>query len=673
MREGNIYISSVTASTDFFPVTFTAGYDLTYNGGGSDAILLKLKADLSQIIWGTYLGGNLVDASHTLKLDSQGNVFIAGGTASTNFPVIPGGYKTLHSGNVDGWIAKVDRTGTALLQTTFTGTAFFDQIYFIDVNADDEVYAYGQTAGGSTFLITPADVYRNPNSGQFIQKFNSTLSTPVFSTVFGSGSGIPDISPTAFLVNDCNNLYMAGWGGDVNIRNNFWNNNTVGMPVSADAIQKTSSGSDFYFIVLTDNATRFLYGTYLGGNDSKTHVDGGTSRFDKSGIVYHAVCSGCEAYNDTGHSTSDFPTTEGSWSRLNRSKNCNNAAFKFDLSSLRAVLQTNTPDLQSPGIKIVCLPDPLVLQNLSIGGEIFEWDMGDGTTLTLTDTAYFIHPYAAPGQYLVKLKAIDQGTCKSIDSTQTVINVYKAETEVQDDDALCEGDPYTLKSSGGAFYEWQSADNSFTSNLAQPQVSPRDTTEYYITITEANGCVRRDSVQLNVVPSMVPDFGIQRVGGCAGRAALQIVNLTDSVKTGDTMFFDWGDGSTTDQIEDTHNYEKDGIYRVKLTTTREFCVYEKAVDMPMFRVTLPNVITPGAQEGKNDILTVQYGEVEGVTPANYGFRVDLTLYNRWGRILLQQNDYQYDWSGSGLTAGIYYYEVTIEDHTTCKSWLHLMR
>ncbi len=81
------------------------------------------------------------------------------------------------------------------------------------------------------------------------------------------------------------------------------------MPITSDAYQKTTSGSDFYFMVLNGDATELVYSTYLGGNSSKTHVDGGTSRFDKYGIVYHAVCSGCQFGNATGQATSDFPTT----------------------------------------------------------------------------------------------------------------------------------------------------------------------------------------------------------------------------------------------------------------------------------------------------------------------------------------------------------------------------
>jgi hypothetical protein len=74
---------------------------------------------------------------------------------------------------------------------------------------------------------------------------------------------------------------MSGWGGSINFFRGFWNSGTSGMPITQDAFQKTTAGSDFYFIVLTDDASEMLYGTFLGGNQSSVHVDGGTSRFDK--------------------------------------------------------------------------------------------------------------------------------------------------------------------------------------------------------------------------------------------------------------------------------------------------------------------------------------------------------------------------------------------------------
>ena len=664
-ENNNIYISSVTSSNNFPAVN---GFDLTYNGGPADAIVAKFDPDLSSLLWATYLGGSGADASLSIKFDQSGNIYLAGGTTSGNFPVTPGTYQTVLAGGADGWIAKMSNSGNALYNVTFTGTTSFDQVYFLDLNESNEVYVYGQTSGN--FPITPG-VYSNPNSGQFIQKFNSSLNTLIFSTVIGSGRGIPDISPTAFLVNECNNLYLSGWGGYVNYSEGYWLSNTFGMPISEDAFQKTTSGSDFYFMVLTDDASQFLYGTYLGGTQSKTHVDGGTSRFDKSGIVYHAVCSGCTA--GTGQKQSDFPTTPGAWSATNNSINCNNAAFKFDLSSLKARLQSNSIHFDTPGLGKVCMPDKYVFQNLSTGGETFEWDLGDGTKLTKVDTAFIVHQYLATGRYTVTLKAIDKGTCKVEDVASIKVDVFVADTEVQDDDDMCLNSPYTLKASGGAIYDWRSEDGSFTSNAARPVVNPRDTTTYFVTITERSGCIKKDTVQLNVIPLIIPEFEIDRSEECIARPHVSVINLTDSLWNGDALFYDFGDGSTSDQLETDHTYEKDGMYNIKLVGVREFCVSETVVPMPVYTLLIPNIITPGNEDGANDTFTIQYGDAPGTTPSDYDFKTAVKIYNRWGEMVYESQDYQYDWKGDGLGAGIYYYEVTVDQHSTCKSWLQLVK
>jgi len=71
----------------------------------------------------------------------------------------------------------------------------------------------------------------------------------------------------------------------------------------------------------------------LGGSQAQEHVDGGTSRFDKNGVVYQSVCGGCGGF-------SDFPTSSGAWSAANNSSNCNNIVFKFstDVIPMRILL-----------------------------------------------------------------------------------------------------------------------------------------------------------------------------------------------------------------------------------------------------------------------------------------------------------------------------------------------
>jgi hypothetical protein len=664
--EGNIYISSVTASDDF---PMKNGLGTTYAGGGTDALVVKMDAELTEILWSNFLGGKELDAAFSIKLDKDNNLFLAGGTSSDDFPVTANAYDKVFNGEVDGFITKLRADGAAILASTYTGTTLFDQIYFLDLNAADEVYVYGQTTS-SLFPRTPG-IYQKQNSGQFLQKFKNDLSAIEFSTVFGSGRGIPDISPTAFLVNDCGIIYMSGWaGGQLNSFVGGWNTNSLGLEVSADAIQRTTSGNDFYFIVLYDDAKGFLYGTYLGGNQSLTHVDGGTSRFDKKGTVYHAVCAGCRA--GTGTAKSDFPTTPEAWSRTNRSTNCNNAAFKFDLSSLRAIIRTNNPKRTQPGLMHACMPDKLMFENKSIGGQIHEWSMGDGNFYVRNDTAAFLHEYKQEGTYLVKLKIIDERTCKGVDSTSTYVKVDRRIGKAQPDDDICFGERYPLQASGGVAYTWTN-DDGFESKLAQPVVSPLDTMEYQVTITEATGCISRDSVTLNVIRSINPTFTFNRVSSCLGRVMLEVRSSTDSLQADDVVFFDFGDGTTSDQMETIHEYEKDGVYQVRLVTNRVQCVVEHVEEVPMFKVIVPNVITPGLADNINDHLAVQFGDTPGVTPGDYGFKVSLIAYNRWGRILFQDENYQNTWPDKELSSGVYYYDVKVEGHAECKSWIHVIK
>lgn len=669
---GNVYISSVTSSSDFPIVN---GFDNSFNGGVTDGLVVKLAPDLSAILWSSYVGGSGFDAAYSIKFDNNKNLVLAGGTTSVNFPVVAGAYQTALNGSVDGWIARVAADGSTVMNATFTGTSLFDQVYFIDLNANGNIFCYGQTTGH--IPVTPG-VYNNPNSGQFLQKFSPDLSHVEFSTVFGSSSGgtiIPNISPTAFLVNDCNNIYMAGWGGFVNssASTGFWQSSTVGMPITNDAYQKNTSGSDFYFMVLNGDATQLVYSTYVGGTISKTHVDGGTSRFDKYGIVYHAVCSGCAFGSSTGSHASDFPTTPNAKSRLNLSQNCNNAAFKFDLSSLRAMFQTNSIDLKKPGFNNVCFPDSIVFQNLSTGGRNIIWDFGDGTILTQTnnDPPSTVHQYKQAGTYTVKLKIIDLSTCSQSDSTTQVIHYFKSNIVAGDDGEICPGAGFQLTAIGGNTYSWSSKDGSFTSSSPSPVVHPTIGTTYFVTIVDGNNCTKKDTINVSVVDSVALKWRHRLEGNCLNRPSIHVQNLSDKAN-GVSFHFDFGDGTTSQETEADHTFAKDGTYTVKLIAQNKFCFFEQQVLLPIYTAFIPNVITPEVTPDYNDYFKVLLGS-DLIVPANVGVKVELTVVDRWGKEVFKSPDYKNDWDGHGLAPGVYYLQAKVGDVANCKDWLQIVR
>jgi PKD repeat protein len=657
--DDNVYIASNTRSSDI--ANAVAGYA----GGTHDAVVVKLTADLSEITWSRCLGGSATDAAYSLKLDSSNTIFVAGGTTSTNFAGI-NGYKKTKGSDIDGWVAQLSNDGQQIINATYLGTSSYDQVYFVDINNDQNVYVYGQTQG--TYPVS-SGVFSQSGGGQFIHKLSHDLQSSVFSTVFGSGNYSPNISPTAFLVNDCNKIYIAGWGGVLNtttiryrnqlgqvitVTRNFVGGSTTGLRVSADAYQSRTSGSDFYLMVLDEDASAFLYGTFLGGTQSATHVDGGTSRFDKRGIVYHAVCAGCGGY-------SDFPAVNapaGHATNASRTQSqCNNAIFKFDLATLRAVLQTNSVALDDPGIDTLCYPSSIVFQNFSSGAKYYVWNMGDGTEITKQDTSAIVYTYTTPGVYNVTLTAYNAETCEGQDIATVTVSVFDPEIEVSDDGSICKGSSYQLYATGGVKYQWTN-DSTFTSSLPNPKVTPTDTTIYYVAIQDEVGCEVSDTVAVNVIPGPEYKISMEKHYDCWNRP---VVRFSYTTKDSYTYTWNLGDGTTSTEKDFAHNYPADGGYTVTFKSTNDYCSYNENISLNVVTIKVPNVITANSDE-RNDVLQIQAPD-----------QVDLKIYNLWGRLIFHDEDYHNTWSATGLSTGVYYYKIDVQNEASCKGWVHVIK
>jgi hypothetical protein len=643
--QDHVYFVSNTMSTNF-PIV---GTGTTYGGGTHDAVVVKLASDLSEILWSRYVGGSGADAAYSIKVSHEGKVFVAGGTTSSNFEGMDG-HQSNYGGNVDGFIVQIAQDGSSILHGTYLGTQEYDQVFFIDLDEQENVLAYGQTKG--QYPVTPGK-YHIPNSAHFLHKLGFDLQQSVYSTVFGTGGFNINISPTAFLVNDCDNIYLAGWGGRTNSL--FGSTTTSGLPTTPDAIQRTTSGSDFYLMVLSEDASELLYATFFGGNQSATHVDGGTSRFDKRGIVYHAVCAGCGGF-------SDFPAVNVPPAfRLNRSSNCNNAVFKFDLSTLRARLQTNNLRLNHPGLNTICLGDTVIFQNLSVGGEIFEWDLGDGTKRTLTTRDPIIHVYKSQGNFPISLKAIDENTCIGVDIAYGNMVVNQISYTLRDDARICEGDEIRLTTTGGVSAKWTSSDGKFASTQLSPMVQPVLDTRYYLVLKDANGCEARDTVDITVVPALKVDFKYRKIYDCFSRPELEVENLTQQY---DSFLWDFGDGTTSSEEKVVHRYMQDSDpdpYRVTLVARREFCVFERNFDVYVRLIKVPNFISPGFVDGKNDTFVIETSAPD----------INLRIFNRWGRVIYTNENYQNEWSAENHGPGVYFYEAIINNDEVCTGWIHV--
>ena len=389
------------------------------SGGGQDGVILKLKPDLSGVIFSTFFGGAGSDACFVLAFDPlSADLFVAGATTSNNLP----GDKTgvIHSnyqgGETDGFITRIKPDGSTILKTTYMGTTGNDMIYGIQFDKFGFPYIMG-TTNGNWPVINAA--FSNAGGKQFISKLKKDLSDFVYSTVFGTNSPIPNISPTAFLVDRCQNVYVSGWGGNFNSSEGYPSAGTTGMSVTpVTAIKSTTDGNDFYFFVLEKNAASQLYGSFFGQNGGlNDHVDGGTSRFDVNGIIYQAICANCGR-------NFHFPTTPGAWAQSNGSPNCNEALVKIemDFSGIGASIRASINGVIDT---IGCVPLTIQFADTLNKGKKYIWIYGDGKP---NDTTYspvnsVSHQFDFVGLYKVQVVSIDSATCNIADTAFVDVHV----------------------------------------------------------------------------------------------------------------------------------------------------------------------------------------------------------------------------------------------------------
>ncbi|MDP5169326.1 MAG: PKD domain-containing protein [Bacteroidia bacterium] len=515
----NVYVAAPTKSSNF-PVTHGSGN----SSGPQDGAVIRLSPGLNALTWSRLFGGTGTDAIHTIKLEpGTGRVLIAGGTNSVNLPVTPGAHQATNFGGLtDGFVAKLVPGTNTVERCTYLGTSAYDQVYLLDLDDDNFVYVAGQTTGAWP-IVNPLSgaVYRNTNAKQFIVKLRNDLGGLEYSTTVGSANAqFPNISPTAFLVDQCENVYLTGWGGSTNSNTGSPNQgNTSNMAVTPDAFKSSTDGSDFYLIVLDRDVQNLVYGSYFGGNNANNgdHVDGGTSRFDKTGVVYHAVCASCGG-------TNAFPAQPGNvYSTTNNSNNCNLAVFKlaFDLSGLEANFVprdlANNIIVNTEG----CAPLVVKFDNQSfLGGNpgvtTWFWDFDDnGASSSLFEPTY---TFLNAGTYEVMLIITDSSSCNIADTTYQTITVFPPPSvDAGPDQLVCERDTFTLQALlPGVSYRWSPSASFITSDtIANPSAVATATRNYILTLTDIQGCEAQDTVRVQVDTSLKV-FGRQDTLICRG-------------------------------------------------------------------------------------------------------------------------------------------------------------
>ena len=255
---GNAYITGQTrsAESNFFPVV--VGPDLTHNGG-NDAFVAKVNAVGSGLDYCGYIGGSQETIGLGIAVDSAGNAYVTGYTASTEaqgFPVLVGPDLT-HNGSNDAFVAKVAVNGASLICCGYIGGSGSDSGYGIAVDATGNAYIGGSTnSTQATFPVTVGpDLTQNGSQDAFVAKVNASGGALVYCGYLG-GSGMDNCYGLA--IDGSGNAYLAG--------------TTASAPASFPVL----SGPDFtlggtvdgYVAKVNAGGTALMYCGYIGGLDS---------------------------------------------------------------------------------------------------------------------------------------------------------------------------------------------------------------------------------------------------------------------------------------------------------------------------------------------------------------------------------------------------------------------
>jgi gliding motility-associated-like protein len=286
----------------------------------------------------------------------------------------------------------------------------------------------------------------------------------------------------------------------------------------------------------------------------------------------------------------------------------------------------------------------------------YNWDFGGGTIVSGAGQGPYYINWNSTGSYDVKLIVSENG-CQSAQKIKDVL-VAPLISFYVDKTSGCE--PLEIQITDntdptGATYLWNFGDGG-TSTTANPVYQYLNDGIYDLTVevTTVDGCYGTYHIPglINVYPKPEAKFSPNP----------QIAPLTNPViqfNEYSTYTNNWhwsfGDGGTSTNKNPSHTYGE-GTYLVQLIATSDKgCVDSTSIEVKVIDnfFTIPNVFTPNG-DGYNDVFEI--------TNPDLFTALKLTVFNRWGEIVFQSNNYKNDWNGDNLSNGVYFYILQYETY-----------
>jgi len=294
---GSAYVAGRTSSADL-PVTYTAtqmpagagplqGSRLLQDvlaalkaggfGGTEDGFVMVLNREGSALLKGCYLGGTARDSANAIALSATGEVFVAGDTQSTDFPVTAeAAQKTFAGGLSDGFLVRLNASDLGRTYSTYIGGSRDDSVLALATGSS----GIAHTAGVTSSLDFPATAsimtagQRTAGTDAFVAKWQTDSAKPSYVIRMGGGGGSTSEEALDIAVDATGNVYLTG--------RTF----STDFPVTSGAVQKAPGGGeqgDAFITKLDPQAKTLIYSTYFGGQNDDY---GKAIAVDSSGAAY---------------------------------------------------------------------------------------------------------------------------------------------------------------------------------------------------------------------------------------------------------------------------------------------------------------------------------------------------------------------------------------------------
>ncbi|MBI5646970.1 MAG: hypothetical protein HY962_08545 [Ignavibacteriae bacterium] len=528
---GAFVLAATTSSADF---PLTPGAYQPVNNGKSDIALVKFSGEGARL-WATYFGGGLSDECSGIALDKAGNIVLAGGTFSTNFPVTRNAFQTTNKGDFDLFLARFSAVG-ARTWATYIGGWGMDYANTVALDPSDNILLAGHTESQNFPVTTPSAqaTYGGGPFDMFLLKF-SPEGARIWGTYLGgtredraaritcdkggriilsgySGSTNLPASPNASQRTSGGDFdgvlaefdgkgtlawltYLGGKGldivddhcvdpqGRIVIAGHTESNN---FPVTPDAFQRKRAGAYDAFFTRLNSAGGLVFSTYFGGKDQEIPHAAASER---GGNI---LLAGITA-------SPDFPVRNPAQKKR--------AGFT-DVFFVRIIF--DEPVANAGRDTIVCIGSGAVIGGPASGGRApysYAWKPATGLSADNVQS-----PSAAPRKTTVyEVTVTDAEGAWSNDSVVVTVKALPRISAGRDV-SICRGSSTQIGGTpqGGQspfWYTWSPATGLSTTDAATPTASPLETTTYTVTVRDFNGCIATDSVTVTVYPPIVINAG----------------------------------------------------------------------------------------------------------------------------------------------------------------------